>query len=67
MGDEQDVLDLLAGVAGGQLGDDVIEQGDANEAAAAAKLTHIGSLDNWWSKGPQAGGGTSGSKVVTEA
>ena len=36
MGDEQDVLDLLAGVAGGQLGDDVIEQGDANEAAAAA-------------------------------
>ena len=47
-----------------------IEQGsdeakEEDDAAAAAKLTHIGSLENWWSKGPQAGG--SGAKVVTEA
>lgn len=49
-----------------------IEQGsdeakEEDDAAAAAKLTHIGSLDNWWSKGPQAGELRAGAKVVTEA
>ena len=34
-----------------------------DEAALAAKLTHIGSLEKWWSKGPEV----TPEKVVTQA
>ena len=51
-----------------------IEQGSEeakkdDDAAASAKLTHIGSLETWWSKGPEEGKTSDANvvKVVMEA
>mmetsp|Transcript_29239 Transcript_29239/g.74107 ORF Transcript_29239/g.74107 Transcript_29239/m.74107 type:complete len:88 (-) Transcript_29239:340-603(-) len=51
-----------------------IEQGSDeakkdDDAALAAKLTHIGSLETWWSKGPEEGKTSDAevAKIVVEA